>query len=155
MPKSVYALLNNPIFLSTLFSWFFAQFLKAVIEVLKKNAKSTREMFVVFLWRTGGMPSSHSSAAVSLTTAVGIVEGVGSTIFIVTLFFAFVVIRDALGVRRAAGMQARAINALGKKLTQETGETFQPVKEVNGHTPTEVSVGILLGFFISLAFCSL
>ena len=62
---------------------------------------------------------------------------------------------DALGVRRSAGNLAQVLNQLGEELTARGDIRFKPVKEVHGHTTAEVSVGILLGFFIALAFCSL
>lgn len=98
------------------------------------------------------MPSSHSAAVAGLTTSIGFLEGVDSTVFIVALFFALIVIRDALGVRRASGLQAKSLNKLGETLHKSNGIPFSPVKEVNGHTPAEVTVGVILGFFIGLAF---
>lgn len=150
--NSLMQILRNPVFLAPLCSWFFAQFLKAIIEVARQRAKSSREAAVVFLWRTGGMPSSHSAAVAGLITSIGFLEGVDTTLFIVTLFFGLIVIRDALGVRRASGLQAKSLNKLGEELKKTAGLNFIPVKEVNGHSPAEVTVGILLGFFIGLAF---
>jgi acid phosphatase family membrane protein YuiD len=68
---------------------------------------------------------------------------------------ALIVIRDAMGVRRSSGIQARTLNLLGKELTNRFGVAFHPVKEVQGHSPAQVAVGGLLGFFIALAFCTL
>jgi acid phosphatase family membrane protein YuiD len=55
-------------------------------------------------------------------------------------------------VRRSAGIIARTLNQLSRELSDKIGLTPSIVKEVNGHTPTEVFVGSLLGFFIALAF---
>jgi acid phosphatase family membrane protein YuiD len=101
------------------------------------------------------MPSSHSAVVSALATSVGFVEGVDTPLFIVTLFYAILTFRDALGVRRAAGMQARAINQLLRILAQDRKHRIKPVKEINGHTGPEVIVGALIGFFIAVAFCSL
>ena len=101
------------------------------------------------------MPSSHSALVVSLTTAIAFREGLNSSVFILSSFFALVVIRDALGVRRAAGLQAKALNQLGKELNARYGTSYRPVKEVHGHTPAEVAVGSVLGFCIALAFYTL
>ena len=132
-----------------------AQFVKSAVELFKPRSRASREMLFTLLWRTGGMPSSHSSAVTALTTSLGFVEGVNSPIFISMFFFSLLVVRDALGVRRAAGLQARALNHLGFELQKRYDIPFHPVKEVHGHTPAEVSVGILLGFFIAVAFCTL
>jgi acid phosphatase family membrane protein YuiD len=63
-----------------------------------------------------------------------------------------VVLRDALGVRRAAGLQAKALNTLGKMTADKIGLEFQSVKEIQGHTPLEVLVGAVLGIAIAIGF---
>jgi acid phosphatase family membrane protein YuiD len=148
-------LFHNPVFLSAVFSLLTAQFIKVVINLFKYRSSSFREVLLTFLWKTGGMPSSHSSLAVSLATAIGLTEGPDSSVFILSMFFALVVIRDAMGVRRSAGVQARVLNQLGKELKGRFGLAFHPVKEVQGHSPPQVFVGSVLGFFIALAFCTL
>ena len=63
-----------------------------------------------------------------------------------------ITIRDALGVRRSSGIQARKINEIGKTLTDKEILEYKAIKEVNGHTPMEVTIGCFLGFFIGLAY---
>ncbi|PKL05797.1 MAG: acid phosphatase, partial [Spirochaetae bacterium HGW-Spirochaetae-9] len=95
-------LLENPIFLSAFFSLLIAQFIKAVIALIKaRRSEDLREAMFTFFWRTGGMPSSHSAVAISISAAVALTEGF-SNLFIVSLFLSLIVIRDALGVRRSA-----------------------------------------------------
>lgn len=148
-------LFGNPVFLSAVFSLLVAQFIKAVINLFRFRSRSFREVLVTFLWKTGGMPSSHSALAVSIAAAIAFTEGVNTSIFILAFFFALVVIRDAMGVRRSSGIQARTLNQVGKELNSRFGIAFRPVKEVQGHSPAQVVVGSLLGFFIALAFCTL
>jgi uncharacterized protein len=146
---------SNPIFLSAIFSLLTAQFLKAVVNIVRSKARNFRDVLVTFFWKTGGMPSSHCALAVSIATAIAFREGLETSVFILSVFFALVVIRDAMGVRRAAGLQARTLNLLGKELNARSGIPYRPVKEVHGHSPAEVIIGSLLGFFIALAFCTL
>ena len=148
-------LFRNPVFLSAVFSLLTAQFIKAIVNLFRYRSHSFREVLTTFFWKTGGMPSSHSALAVSLVTAIGFVDGPDTSIFILALFLALIVIRDAMGVRRSSGIQARTLNLLGKELTNRFGVAFHPVKEVQGHSPAQVAVGGLLGFFIALAFCTL
>ena len=107
------------------------------------------------LWRTGGMPSSHSAVVAALATAVGFTEGAESPLFISLLFYGLLVVRDALGVRRAAGMQARLLNSIGRFLEKDRDFDFRPVKEIHGHRLSEVTVGVILGFFIAAGYCNL
>ena len=148
-------LISNPVFLSAVFSLLLAQFVKAIVNLLRLPRHSLREALLTFAWKTGGMPSSHSALAVSISTSIAFKDGLNSEIFVLSAFFALVVIRDALGVRHSSGIQARTLNGLGRKYASRFGEAWIPVKEVMGHTPSQVFVGSLLGFFIALAFSTL
>jgi acid phosphatase family membrane protein YuiD len=141
--------------LSSLTSWTMAQIVKALVVLFGGRKKSPRELIETIIWRTGGMPSSHAAVVSSLTTAVGFQEGVGSNMFIVCFFVAMVVMRDAMGVRRSSGIQARTLNLLGKNTADRMGFEYRPVKEIQGHAPLEVVVGALLGIFIATAFALL
>ena len=149
---ALYGLVSGPVFLSAFFSWFIAQLLKTIIDITRQRSRTSGEVVSTMFWKTGGMPSSHSSLVTSLATSIGFSQGTNSPIFALSVFYGVLVIRDALGVRRSAGMQARALNELGARMRELTGYAYEPVKEVNGHTPTEVTVGVILGFFIALAF---
>ncbi|NBC29884.1 MAG: divergent PAP2 family protein [Spirochaetes bacterium] len=148
----MYQFLTSTVFLSAFFSWFMAQLLKLIIEALRNRSQVSRDVAIGLMWRTGGMPSSHSALVTSIATAIAFSRGVNNPLFTLSLFYGMLVIRDALGVRRAAGMQARELNRLGTELNRSYNIDFTPVQEVHGHTPSEVSVGVLLGFFIATAF---
>lgn len=146
------AFLTQPILLSCVFSWLSAQLLKTLIALFSGKIRSVKEMFELLFWRTGGMPSSHSALVATLSTTIGFRDGIGSDIFILSLAFFLVTIRDALGVRRASGIQATELNKLGTTLSEKGILEFKPIKEVHGHKPAEVAMGCVLGFFIGLAF---
>ena len=144
------ALFENLIFLSTFLSLCIAQLLKGIIYVAnKRKRKKARELVEIITWRTGGMPSSHSAMVCSLCTSIAFTEGPSSNIFILSFWFALVVLRDAVGVRRSAGLLARALNNLGKQSAEKMDLDFHTVKEIQGHSPLEVVVGSLLGIFIA------
>ena len=133
-------------------SWLLAQIVKVLVIIFSRRRKSLKELVEIVIWRTGGMPSSHAATVSSMTLAVGIREGLGSNLFVVSFFFALIVIRDAMGVRRSSGLQARALNLLGKNTGERLGFDYSPVKEIQGHSPLEVIVGALLGIFIAAAY---
>ena len=60
----------------------------------------------------GGMPSSHTAVVMSLSTLIGKDLGFDSPIFALSMVFAFVVMYDAAGVRRAAGKTAACLNRM-------------------------------------------
>ena len=144
--------LSNPVLLACISSWFCAQFIKTVISSLYGRIHSLYELVENLIWKTGGLPSSHSALVASLSTTVGFRNGISSDIFILSLCFFMVTIRDAVGVRRSNGIQAQKINEIGRLLNKKDIIDYKPIREVNGHTPMEVTIGCLLGFFIGLAF---
>ena len=99
---------------------------------------------------SGGMPSSHSSTVCAMATASGLLYGLDSFAFAVTVIIAIIVMHDAMGVRLETGKQAKLLNEIvesfrtmnGKKLAEEK------LKEFVGHTPLQVLMGALLGILI-------
>jgi len=150
--SAIMSVIENKIFQSTAVSWCIAQFLKMFIYVLTHKHKKILKAIETGLWSTGGMPSSHSAVVCSLTAAVGFIDGISSNLFVFSLFFALVVLRDSLGVRRAAGIQAEALNNLGKMTAEKTGVEFNSIKEIKGHSPLEVAAGGVLGILIAFLF---
>jgi hypothetical protein len=153
--ESLRHLISSPIFLSALTAWFFAQFIKALISMVRFRIMAKRDLLLTLIWTTGGMPSSHTAVVSALTTAVGFKVGFDSPLFMVSLFFSAMAIRDALGVRQAAGNQARALNQIIVDLNERWKTAHKPVKEIHGHKGSEVVVGCLLGIFLATAFCNL
>jgi len=145
---------KNKLFLSAITSLGVAQIIKMIIQLFTHKKKVFRKMDLIetLIWRTGGMPSSHSALVCSLVTSAGISEGVSSNFFAFCFVFAIVVLRDSMGVRRASGIQAKALNSLGKQSAEKTGLEFHSVKEIQGHEPLEVFIGALLGILIAVAF---
>lgn len=153
LKEQLHLFFSQPAFLACLFSWLSAQLVKTLIKLFSGKVHSLKELFELLLWRTGSMPSSHSALVATLCTTIGFRSGVNSDVFILSLGFYLVTIRDAVGVRRANGLQAAMLNKIGRFLAAKNIiEEIKPIKEVQGHTPAEVIIGSLLGFFIGLAF---
>jgi acid phosphatase family membrane protein YuiD len=149
---SLRAFFENPVILSSVTSWFFAQLVKALVVMLGARKRSARDIFETLTWRTGGMPSSHAAVVGAMTAAAAFRDGLDSSIFGVSFLMALIVMRDAMGVRRASGVHARSLNILGRFLAEKLGLEYHPVKEVKGHSPLEVIVGAFLGIFIAAAY---
>ena len=99
---------------------------------------------------TGGMPSSHAAGVMGLSTSVGQICGFSSIEFAIALGYAFIVMYDAAGVRRAAGKQAACLNKIIYDIyKQDLAEAGGKLKELLGHTPLQVFVGALLGIVYS------
>jgi len=144
----VYSILSNKTITVPVFAWFIAQFLK-VINVIVVERKLDFTRFI----GSGGMPSSHSSFIVSLSTVVGKINGVSSVEFGISVAVAAIVMYDAAGVRRAAGKQAKVLNKLIFSQKEEDRKNFdENLKELIGHSPFEVFMGALLGILMGLCF---
>ncbi|WP_018112238.1 divergent PAP2 family protein [Thermus igniterrae] len=140
-------LLANQVFWTALLANLLAQTLKLFIYYVLEG----RFQWERFL-ETGGMPSSHSATVSALAIGVGLQEGFGSTLFAVAAVFALIVMYDATGIRRAAGLHAQLLNQLVQELQKvlEKGPAPEPLKELLGHTYLEVLVGALLGAAVAL-----
>lgn len=153
LKAQVLGLLKNQIFLSVIFSWFGAQFLKTAINLIYGKIHSFNDLIANMIWKTGGMPSSHSALVTALCTTIGFKNGFDSDIFVLSLCFCGVVVRDAFGVRLSSGRQVQKLNSIGKDLSErKIIDDYKPLKEVNGHTPIEVLCGCIMGFFVGLSF---
>ncbi len=141
--------LGNRILEVVLIALVSAQALKVVISLFTEKKINFRRFL-----DTGNMPSSHTSSVVSLATAVGIREGIGSTFFAISVVFAVVVMYDATGVRRAAGRQASVLNKILENIKQKEGLVIieENLKELLGHTPKEVFGGAVLGVLVGFLF---
>ncbi len=139
--------LNNKCLVIPFILWFIIQTYKVIVDLVKN-----RRLNVKRIMGAGGMPSSHSAIVTSLATIIGKEQGIDSPIFALAVIFAFVVMYDAAGVRRAAGKQASLLN----KIIETPGLTGLQVSgrlvEVLGHTPFQVFVGALIGIIVGLIF---
>ncbi len=164
-------LTGNKIFNVAFSSWAAAQIIKTLLTFIHfKEFRAER------LVGSGGMPSSHTALVCSLSMAIGRVEGFTSTIFALCVSFASVVMYDAMGVRRAAGEQAKILNKMIFSF-KDIGKLFEGInediedefsneeetsvdetdhnkmlKEFLGHTPLEVLGGAILGIIIGMCY---
>ena len=138
------------VILSALLSAFIAQFLK-IIFYYSHNKKINFKVFT----ETGGMPSSHSSFVVALTTSVGIISSFRSIEFAIAFGFALVVMYDAAGLRRSAGKMAMVLNKIVDEVYAHKMHTSERLIELLGHTPIEVIMGAILGVAVAVAYHNL
>ncbi|XP_038708632.1 uncharacterized protein LOC120003683 [Tripterygium wilfordii] len=144
----VATLAANPTFVSGLVAWMAAQSIKIILNFFVERKWDLRLLFA-----SGGMPSSHSALCTALTTSVALCHGVADSLFPVCLGFSLIVMYDAIGVRRHAGMQAEVLNVIIEDLFQGHPISQRKLKELLGHTPSQVLAGALLGMIIAYMCC--
>jgi acid phosphatase family membrane protein YuiD len=130
--------------LSIVITWIFVKLVKTIIAWFDEKKIS----FKVLLY-DGGMPSSHTALVVSAATALYLETGF-STVFVLSIILALIVINDALKVRYVTGEQSKAINKL---MSQE--KDFKKLDEHLGHKPMEVFVSLIISIIIPVIIYSI
>ena len=126
-----------------------AQLLKPVFAKLSGHKFTYHQLL-----STGGMPSSHTSAVIALTSSIASLYGVENVAFAISFVFSIIVMHDAMNIRMEAGKQAKVINEWSEILSKihENGP-FEPtnLKTLLGHSFAQVVGGIVLVLIIGLA----
>ena len=130
-----------------------AQLSKLAIELVVHRRWNPKVLI-----ETGGMPSSHSALMTGTASALGWQLGYAEPLFALAAVLCFVVLYDASGVRRAAGLTAARVNGLPDGLWQPGSAedspaveaVLRPLKENLGHTRLEVLIGSLIGPAVAL-----
>lgn len=99
-----------------------------------------------------GMPSSHAALTISLTTIIGLGQGILSPLFAVTLLLTIITLRDAMGIRQYIGKQGKVLNELVEDLNEDRylDDQYPHLIEKVGHTPKQIMVGSVIGFMVAL-----
>ncbi len=138
-----------------------AGFLVASTLKVLSGYNQTQQFSLKLAFTTGGMPSSHSSTVTALTVSIFMHEGLTAT-FVLSFFFAVIVMLDAAGVRRQTGKQGGLLNAIiaAEGLTKRElygedavaeGEdpSLERFNENMGHTTKEVIAGAFIGLVVA------
>jgi len=140
---NIQAIFQNYVLLSAIIAWSVAQLIKLPLDYL-----FSKRWNWALLISVGGMPSSHSALVTATATGVGLYAGFNSPVFALAVALAMVVIYDATGIRRQAGIHAQTINLLVEELLQGHMAPEKQLREVLGHTPLEALGGVILGLIV-------
>ena len=135
-------LFKNQLLFWSLISCVTAQLLKIIFNLFSEG-----ELRFGIVFQTGGMPSSHSALISALSAGIGWELGFDNPVFALSVGISLIVMYDASGIRRSAGMQAIEINKISRELDKNK-EIF--LKESLGHTKLEVVIGSIIGPLITL-----
>ena len=141
---AITSIFHNQALIAGLLAWALAQIIKVPYEFI-----FTRRLNWSLLLRAGGMPSSHSALVIGITHAVGLFHGFDQPEFAISVMVAMVVVYDATGIRRQAGLHAALINAMIDDLATGHPLKGEQLREVLGHTPLEALAGVVLGLVVA------
>ena len=137
-------ILDNAVLAWGLAACGLAQFSKLLFELIFKQRWRPSVLI-----ETGGMPSSHSALVTGTAAGIGLQLGFNDPVFALASTIAFIVMYDASGIRRSAGLTAAKVNQILKDNSNElSSETT--LKESLGHTKIEVLIGSILGPIVAL-----
>ena len=146
--EQIKAFFGNYLLISAVFGWLIAQFMKIFTGAFSGQGFHIKHMFA-----NGGMPSSHSSTVLALTTASAVQYGAGSAVFAISAILSIIVMNDAFGVRYETGEQAKILNRITRELFSGKSEDINTgLKELVGHTPFQVLVGAIVGIITALIY---
>jgi len=140
------AWMSNQAFMAWLIACLVAQGLKILGGVIRLRRFDFR-----WLMGTGGMPSTHAAGVTALSVAVGDQAGYDSLIFAAVMAFTVITLFDAQGVRRWSGRQAQVLNKIMEDMYFKRRIQEERLKELLGHTPFEVLVGMAVGVVTAVA----
>lgn len=138
----IVALFTNPFAVTALSSWFVAQIIKVILNLI-----INKKLDLGRLIGDGGMPSGHSATVTALATCAALAKGPGSFEFAVCGILAVIVCHDATGVRMETQKQGRLLQDLVEAFEALHDKDLPEVKlkRFVGHTPIQVLAGIILG----------
>ena len=87
----------------------------------------------------------------ALVTVVGNVDGFGSASFAIATVFAFLVIRDALGLRRIIGTQGLLLKSMIAEHGEKQKRLAASLPSLVGHSLSEVIIGCGVGIAVAFA----
>lgn len=145
-------IISNHVLIVPVIAWAICQTLK-----IFTNLFTRKEFDIKRIVADGGMPSAHSATVFSLSVMCGYAAGFDSALFALSMLFAIVVMRDAVGVRRDTGRNAAKIKELADSVNkiQTSGDKeieTEKLKLVAGHTPIEVAAGVIIGLLVSVLY---
>ena len=139
------ALSDNAVLAWALLACAVAQFSKLLVVLVME-----RQWRPAVLLETGGMPSSHATLVSGVAAGVGWQVGFDQPLFALACALALVVMYDASGVRRAAGVQAERLNSFTTLADPDGCSSLEPLNTNLGHTRRQVLVGAVLGISVVL-----
>ena len=147
-------IITNDLVLVALISWAISQVAKVVTYFITyKTFLLSRAI------SDGGMPSAHAATIASAVTVCGCIgefTGFSTHLFGLAGIFLVVVIRDAVGVRRDTGKNAKKIveiaNKINKDLPDEEKIDTSNLKLIAGHSVPELIAGVIVGVVVGVLY---
>ncbi|MFE4200635.1 divergent PAP2 family protein [Aneurinibacillus aneurinilyticus] len=114
--------------------WFVAGVMKFCVNYLRFGSEARDRI------GNGGFPSNHTTIMTTTVMLIGFREGFATPMFGLGVAVTYIVIIDAMGLRRHVGRHATHLNRMNEK-----EKTYKKLRESMGHNGIEVLGGLVLG----------
>ncbi|MBI5392707.1 divergent PAP2 family protein [Candidatus Woesearchaeota archaeon] len=153
LTTTIFELVTNIYIINCFFAVLVVQLIKTITASIEQG-----KLHLVSFFETGGMPSSHSALVTALTFSLFLYQGI-TPLFVVSLVFSAIIIRDSFGVRKSVGDHSMTLNQIilminkqwkERKNTRQMKTKLDVVSVIKGHTLLQVIIGISFGIIIPL-----
>jgi len=142
-------ILTHPILVVSLISGALSQLIKMILVSLRR-----REITLDVLWKgygnKAGMPSSHTAFMASATTAIYILDGGITNLFMLSLITTLIIIQSVVDLKFHFDKASEYINGMFDVVFDFKESAWTKFEHVVGHTYNQIIVGAIVGIYTTL-----
>ena len=142
-------ILFHPILIVSLVSAGISQFLKMLLYSFR-----SRKLLIQVLWKgygnKAGMPSSHTAFMAAACTAIYILEGGVTNLFMLSIIFTIIIIQTVVDLKFHFDKASEYINGMFEVVFDFSKPAWHKFEHVVGHTYNQIIVGALVGVYTAL-----
>ena len=142
-------ILFHPILLVSLVSGGVSQLIKMLLYSFK-----TKKLLIQVLWKgygnKAGMPSSHTAFMASATTAIYILDGGVTNLFMLSVITTLIIIQTVVDLKFHFDKASEYINGMFDVVFDFNESAWTKFEHVVGHTYNQIIVGGIIGIYTTL-----
>jgi len=139
----------HPILIVSLISGGISQFIKMLLYSFR-----TRKLLIHVLWKgygnKAGMPSSHTAFMSAACTAIYLLEGGVTNLFILSVIFTIIIIQTVVDLKFHFDKASDYINEMFGVVFDFSKPAWSKFEHVVGHTYNQIIVGAIIGVYTTL-----
>ena len=139
----------HPILIVSLVSAGISQFLKMLLYSFK-----TKKLLIHVLWKgygnKAGMPSSHTAFMSAACTAIYILDGGVTNLFMLSIIFTIIIIQTVVDLKFHFDKASEYINGMFEVVFDFSKPAWSKFEHVTGHTYNQIIVGAIIGIYTTI-----
>lgn len=139
----------HPILLVSLIAAGVSQFIKMLLHSFR-----TRKLLISVLWKgygnKSGMPSSHTAFMSAACTAIYILDGGVTNLFMLSIIFTIIVIQTVVDLKFHFDKASDYVNEMFSVVFDFNKPAWSKWEHVTGHTYNQIIVGAIIGVYTTL-----